>query len=98
MAQIFVSVAAHFFVSASGSKTHERMAHFFIDIYTPEQMTEIYRCCADSVDGDFFELTGEQEKMIRSVQQQIEACVPDLDERIRQQEEALEQVAQEQIM
>ena len=28
-------------------------------------MTEIYRCCADSVDGDFFELTGEQEKMIR---------------------------------
>ena len=36
-------------------------------------------------------LTGEQEKMIRSVQQQIEECVPDLDERIRQQEEALEQ-------
>ena len=48
-----------------------------------EQLTEIYRCCADSVDGDFFELTGEQEKMIRSVQQQIEECVPDLDERIR---------------
>ena len=56
-------------------------------------------CIRDSsVDGDFFELTGEQEKMIRSVQQQIEECVPDLDERIRQQEEALEQVAQEQIM
>ena len=36
--------------------------------------------------------------MIRSVQQQIEACVPDLDERIRQQEEALEQVTQEQTM
>ena len=47
-------------------------------LFTPEQMTEIYRCCADSVDGDFFELTGEQEKMIRSVQQQIEECVPDL--------------------
>ena len=29
-------------------------------LFTPEQMTEIYRCCADSVDGDFFELTGEQ--------------------------------------
>ena len=57
-------------------------------LFTPEQMTEIYRCCADSVDGDFFELTGEQEKMIRSVQQQIEECVPDLDERIRQQERA----------
>ena len=67
-------------------------------LFTPEQMTEIYRCCADSVDGDFFELTGEQEKMIRSVQQQIEACVPDLDERIRQQEEALEQATQEQTM
>ena len=67
-------------------------------LFSPEQLTEIYRCCADSVDGDFFELTGEQEKMIRSVQQQIEECVPDLDERIRQQEEALEQVAQEQIM
>jgi len=26
-------------------------------LFTPEQMTEIYRCCADSVDGDFFELT-----------------------------------------
>ena len=67
-------------------------------LFTPEQMTEIYRCCADSVDGDFFELTGEQEKTIRSVQQQIEECVPDLDERIRQQDEALEQVAQQQTM
>ena len=28
----------------------------------------------------------------------IEECVPDLDERIRQQEEALEQVAQQQTM
>ena len=67
-------------------------------LFTPEQMTEIYRCCADSVNGDFFELTGEQGKMIRSVQQQIEECVPDLDERIRQQEDALEQIAQEQTM
>ncbi len=67
-------------------------------LFTPEQMTEIYRCCADSVNGDFFELTGEQGKMIRSVQQQIEECVPDLDERIQQQEDALEQIAQEQTM
>ena len=36
--------------------------------------------------------------MIRSVQQQIEECVPDLDERIRQQEETLEQATQEQTM
>ena len=67
-------------------------------LFSPEQMAEIYRCCADSVDGDFFELTGEQEKMIRSVQQQIEECVPDLDERVRQQEEALERASQEQTM
>ena len=79
------------FATRSGLIQKERL-------FTPEQMTEIYRCCADSVDGDFFELTGEQEKMIRSVQQQIEECVPDLDERIRQQEEALEQVAQQQTM
>ena len=60
-------------------------------LFSPEQMTEIYRCCADSVDGDFFDLTAEQEKVIRSVQQQIEDCVPDLAERIRQQVDAMEQ-------
>ena len=40
MAQIFVSTVAHFFVSASGSKFHERMAHFFIDIYTRIVLTQ----------------------------------------------------------
>lgn len=34
MAQLFVSGMAHFFVVVSGSKIHERVAHFFIDIYT----------------------------------------------------------------
>ena len=67
-------------------------------LFNPEQLTEIYRCCADSVDGDFFELTEEQEKVIRSAQQQIEECVPDLDERIWQQEDMAEQAAQEQTM
>lgn len=67
-------------------------------LFSPEQMAEIYRCCADSVDGEFFELTDKQEEVIRSVQQQIEVCVPDLNERIRQQEEALEQASQEQTM
>ena len=67
-------------------------------LFSPEQLTEIYRCCADSVDGEFFELTEEQEKVIRSAQQQIEECVPDLDERIRQQENMAEQAAQEQTM
>ena len=67
-------------------------------LFNPEQLTEIYRCCADSVDGDFSDLTEEQEKVIRSAQQQIEECVPDLDERIRQQENMAEQAAQEQTM
>ena len=35
MAQIFVSGVAHFFVVVSGSKIHERLDHFFIDIYIP---------------------------------------------------------------
>ena len=26
-------------------------------LFSPEQLTEIFRCCADSVDEDFFELT-----------------------------------------
>ena len=37
--------------------------HFF----STEQLTEIFRCCADSVDEDFFEFTGEQEELIRSL-------------------------------
>ena len=68
--------------------------HFF----STEQLTEIFRCCADSVDEDFFELTDTQEEMIRGIQQQIRVCVPDLDERVRQQEEALERASQEQTM
>ena len=67
-------------------------------LFSTEQLTEIFRCCADSVDEDFFELTEEQEELIRGIQQQIRVCVPDLNERIRQQEEALERVSQEQTM
>lgn len=60
-------------------------------LFTTEQMIEIYRCCADSMDSsDFFELTEAQEDLICSIQQQIEICVPDLDERVRRQEKALE--------
>ena len=67
-------------------------------LFSPEQMTEIYRCCTDSENEDFFELTDKQVELIHSVQQQIEICVPDLDERVRQQEEALERSSQEQTM
>ena len=67
-------------------------------LFSPEQLTEIYRCCTDSVNEDFFELTDKQVELIHSVQQQIEICVPDLDKRVRQQEEALERASQEQTM
>ena len=67
-------------------------------LFTTEQMIEIYRCCADSMDSDFFELTEAQEDLICSIQQQIEICVPDLGERVRRQEKALEHSSQEQTM
>ena len=67
-------------------------------LFSPEQLTEIFRCCADSVDEDFFELADTQEEMIRGIQQQIRVCVPDLDERVRQQEETLERASQGQTM
>ena len=38
MAQTFVSVVAHFFVVVGGSKIHDRLAHFFIDIYTKKYL------------------------------------------------------------
>ena len=34
-----MSGVAHFFVVVGGSKIHERMAHFFIDIYTSQNKT-----------------------------------------------------------
>jgi len=33
VAQKLVSVVAHFFVSVSGSKIHERVAQIFVDVY-----------------------------------------------------------------
>ena len=38
------------FVTRSGLVQKEQL-------FSPEQLTEIFRCCADSVDEDFFELT-----------------------------------------
>ena len=42
MAQLFVSGMAHFFVVVSGSKIHERVAHFFIDIYIERRKQTIF--------------------------------------------------------
>jgi len=41
VAQIFVSGTAHFFMSVGGSKFHERLAHFFIDIYKLRIVVEV---------------------------------------------------------
>ena len=64
-------------------------------LFSLEQLTEIYRCCTDSVNEHFFELTDKQVELIHSVQQQIEICVPDLDKRVRQQEKALERASRQ---
>lgn len=39
-------------------------------IFNQEQLIEIYRCCSDTLDAGF-DLTAEQEKCIRGVQEQI---------------------------
>ena len=36
-----MSAVAHFFVVVGGSKIHERLAHFFIDIYTPLSLINV---------------------------------------------------------
>lgn len=50
-------------------------------MFSPEQLIEIYRCCADTLDAGF-DLSYEQEKRIRSVQEQIEQSMPDLAENL----------------
>lgn len=55
-------------------------------IFNQEQLVEIYRCCSDTLDAGF-DLTAEQEKCIRGVQEQIATAAPDALERIREQEQ-----------
>ena len=57
--------------------------------FTPDQLIEIYRCCADTVTHDY-NLTYEQEKRIDDIQSQIIEMVPDHIERFKK---ALEQDA-----
>ena len=48
-------------------------------------LIEIYRCCTDILQGGF-ELSYDQEKTIQEVRKQIEECLPDIMERIQQQD------------
>ena len=67
-------------------------------IFNQEQLIEIYRCCSDTLDAGF-DLTAEQEKCIRGVQEQIAIAAPDALERIREQEQhPMESYNQEPIM
>ena len=67
-------------------------------LFKDEQLIEIYRCCADTLDAGF-DLTYEQEKCIKSVQEQIENGMPDIMDRIREQDQhTVEPYSQEQTM
>lgn len=67
-------------------------------LFQDEQLIKIYRCCADTLDAGF-DLTYEQEKRIRSVQEQIENGMPDIMDRIKEQDQhTVEPYSQEQTM
>ncbi|MPM03271.1 hypothetical protein SDC9_49536 [bioreactor metagenome] len=51
--------------------------------FTPEQLIEIYRCCADTMTSDI-SLTRQQEKRIDEIQTRITEMVPDYAERFKQ--------------
>ena len=55
-------------------------------IFDDPQLIEIYRCCADTLDAGF-DLTYDQEKCIRSVQDQIRKEMPDIMDRIKEQDQ-----------
>ena len=54
-------------------------------LFDSEQLIEIYRCCDDTLYSGF-ELTYEQEKCIKSVQDQILQCIPNILEQIQEQD------------
>ncbi len=67
-------------------------------VFEDEQLIEIYRCCADTLDAGF-DLTYEQEKQIKSVQEQIESGMPNIMDRIKEQDRhSLETPSQELTM
>ena len=56
-------------------------------------MTEIYRCCADTLESGY-DLTAKEEKLIECIRDQIERAVPDLAERIESLKQEAEQTMQ----
>ena len=52
-------------------------------LFTDEQLTEIYRCLRNTMDSEH-ELTYEQEKLIEKTASQIEYAIPDIQDKIEQ--------------
>lgn len=50
-------------------------------LFTPEQLTEVYRCIHETLESESL-ITDERQKCLESTAEQIERCVPDLDERV----------------
>lgn len=65
-------------------------------LFEQEQLIEIYRCCADTLDAGF-DLTREQKTCIKGVQEQIKNGMPDIIERIRQQDRHTMEPGEEQL-
>lgn len=59
-------------------------------LFSDTQLVEIYRCCADTIEGGY-EISAAQRDIILGVQEQIECCLPDIGERIREQSITTEQ-------
>lgn len=51
-------------------------------IFSPKQLTELYRCASNEL-GNNFKLTYEQEESIENIRMQIRSLFPDLDERLK---------------
>ena len=67
-------------------------------IFGDEQLIEIYRCCADTLDAGY-DLTYDQEKRIKGIQEQIEYSLPNIMDRIREQDaHTMEPPAQDMTM
>ena len=56
-------------------------------LFTPEQLTEVYRSIHETLDGEY-PLTDERRKLLESAAGQIEDFVPELDERVQRSNQA----------
>jgi len=68
----------------AGAKTDFAVRANLIDrgiLFSPEQMTEMYRSIHETLDS-VYPMTGERQKLLESAAEQIERTVPDLDRRV----------------